>query len=96
MTQNISDNELTSSETNEIPRRPLGRPRSKPERWNPDGTLSSEYITAYFKEHWHKPHTCEYCGKVRKCSDNVARHQRSARCVAARKKLGLTLEFPKI
>jgi hypothetical protein len=87
MTLNDSDNEI-----NEKPQKPMGRPRN-PNRWNPDGTLKTDVYTLYFKEHYHKPHTCEYCGKVRKCSDNVARHQKSARCVAARKKLGLTLAF---
>ena len=86
MTGNTSENEMIT----ERPRRPMGRPRN-PNRWNADGTLKSDVFTLYFKEHYHKPHTCEYCGKTRKCSDNIARHQKSANCMEARQKLGLTL-----
>ena len=97
MTEYTSDNDSTErndSTKNKKIRKPLGRPRTNPSRWNPDGSLSSEYINAYFKEHYHKPHICEYCGKERKCSDNIIRHQKSARCVEARKQLGLILPFP--
>ena len=87
MTPNNSDNEMSANENIEKQRQPMGRPK-KPKRWNPDGSLRTEY---YFKEHFHKPHTCEYCGKVRKCSDNIARHQKSAKCVQARTLLGLAL-----
>ena len=93
MTFKNSDNEMTSSEKDETQHKTIGRPRN-PKKWNPDGTLNTEYSTLYFREHYHKPHTCEYCGKIRKCSDNVVRHQRSARCVKARQLLGLTLPFP--
>ena len=56
----------------------------------PDGSVDPNY---YFKIKYHKPHTCEFCGKTRKCSDNVARHQRSARCAKARAMLEQTQKF---
>ena len=83
MTSETSDNEITQKQ-----RKQVGRPRN-PKRWNSDGTPDPNFITTYFKERYHKPHTCEYCGKVTKCSDNVARHQQSFRCVEARKQLGI-------
>lgn len=84
MTPEISESEIIYKQS-----KPMGRPRTS-KRWNPDGTLNTSY---FFKEFYHKPHTCEYCGKVRKCSDNVARHQQSFRCVEARKRLGIFVEF---
>jgi len=95
MTFNNSEDELTSSEKDEKQHKRMGRPRN-PKRWNSDGTLNTDYSTIYFKEHFHKTHTCEYCGKIRKCSDNVARHQKSARCIKARTLLGLALPFPAV
>ena len=43
-----------------------------------------EYFYNYFKEHSHRMHVCPHCGKVRKCSDNIARHEKSKKCMKAR------------
>ena len=71
----------------EIPNTPtkIGRPKN-PDAWLPDGSFNSNH---YFKLNYHKPHTCEYCGKTRKCSDNIIRHMKSARCTKARELLEL-------
>lgn len=58
----------------------LGRPIN-PNRRLPDGTIDPSY---YFKLNYHKPHTCEICGRTRKCSDNILRHLKSAKCLKAR------------
>ena len=99
MTKNTSDNDSTesnienSTESNiEIS---IKKKRRNPLRWNPDGSpnttyikaISREYFNAYFQKHFHTPHTCEICGTTRMCSDNVIRHQKSLKCMKARKLL---------
>ena len=74
---------MTSPKEIQIEPKKLGRPVN-PNRWLSDGTLDVNY---YFKLNYHKPHTCEYCGKTRKCSDNILRHLKSARCMKARAQL---------
>ena len=71
---------MTSNKEHQNISTKLGRPIN-PERWLSDGTIDPNY---YFKLNYHKPYTCEFCGKTRKCSDNILRHLKSARCVKAR------------
>lgn len=66
--------------TKETTSKKLGRPIN-PDKWLPNGMMDTSY---YFKLNYHKPHTCEICGRTRKCSDNIIRHQKSARCMKAR------------
>jgi len=74
---------MTSNKDNQITSTKLGRPIN-PSRRLADGTIDPNY---YFKLNYHKPHTCEICGKTRKCSDNIMRHLKSARCLKARAQL---------
>ena len=88
---------LCIEENIEIPikQKKLGRPR-KNDRWLPDGTFDLNFYNVYFEQHYHKPHTCIYCGKTRKCCDNKIRHEKSKKCQLARQLLEQKELYPSV